>query len=60
MKMVATLCSKTEQLQQMTWQVLKVKIVVHILALKMSGPEFCRDLLSKITLLFVVRETLHS
>jgi len=58
--MVTTLCIKTEQFQQMTWQVLKVKIEIHILDLKISGPEFCRDLLIKITLLFVCRETLHS
>jgi len=60
MKMVTTLCIKTEQFQQMAWQVLKVKIEIHILDLKMSGPEFCRDLLIKITFLFVFRETLHS
>jgi hypothetical protein len=60
MKMVTTLCSKREQFQQMTWLVLKVKIELYILAVKMSGPEFCRELLIKITLLFVVRETLQS
>lgn len=40
--MVTTLCSKAEQLQQMTWQVLKAKILHYIQAVKVGGPEFCR------------------